>query len=47
VTRAISDVIGRVREHSPLLARHLDASIRTGTFCAYQPPDPGDARWRL
>lgn len=47
VTRAISDAIARVREHNPLLARHLDASIRTGTFCAYQPPDPSDARWRL
>jgi adenylate cyclase len=47
VTRAISDAIGRVREHSPLLARHLDASIRTGTFCTYQPPDPSDVRWRF
>ncbi len=47
VTRAISDAIGRVREHSPLLARHLDVSIRTGTFCTYQPPDPDDVRWRL
>jgi non-specific serine/threonine protein kinase len=41
VTRAISDAIERVREHSPALARYLDASIRTGTFCVYRPPGAG------
>jgi class 3 adenylate cyclase len=47
VTRAISDAIKRIREHSPALARYLEASIRTGTACAYRPPDPRAPEWRL
>jgi CheY-like chemotaxis protein len=46
VTRAISDAIKRVREHSAPLARYLDASIRTGTFCVYRPPSAGTG-WLL
>jgi CheY-like chemotaxis protein/class 3 adenylate cyclase len=46
VTRAISDAIKRVREHSPALARYLDAAIRTGTFCVYRPPGTATA-WLL
>lgn len=45
VTRAISEAIKRVREHSRPLGRYLEASIRTGTFCTYRPPDTGGARW--
>lgn len=40
VTKAIQAVLRRVREHDPDLAAHLDRSVRTGTFCAYD-PDPG------
>jgi len=29
----------RIREQSPTLADHLDTTIRTGTFCSYN-PDP-------
>ncbi|MGH2757536.1 MAG: hypothetical protein ACRDI3_07090, partial [Actinomycetota bacterium] len=39
VTRAIRSAIDRLHQNSPELARHLDATIRTGTFCSYQ-PDP-------
>jgi len=45
VTRAISDGVKRIREHSRALARHLDASVRTGVFCRYQPPDVTAIRW--
>ena len=45
VTRAISDAVKRIREHCPPLARHLDASIRTGTLCTYRPPVSGDRTW--
>lgn len=45
VTRAIADGIRRIRGHSRALARHLDASVRTGTFCRYQPPDLTAVRW--
>jgi DNA-binding response OmpR family regulator len=47
VTRAISDSLKRIREPAPLLARHLDASIRTGAFCAYQPADSSGVPWQL
>lgn len=47
VTRAISDAVKRVREHAPALARHLDASVRTGTLCSYRPPGPDDPDWEL
>lgn len=32
--------IRRIAEHHPVLARHLDRSIRTGTFCCYAPDAP-------
>ena len=47
VTRAISESVKRIREHSRPLARHLDAAIRTGVFCTYQPPDPASADWTV
>lgn len=46
VTRAISDSLKRIRESAPLLARHLEASIRTGAFCAYQPADSSGVPWQ-
>lgn len=46
VTRAISDSVKRVRAFSPPLARHLEASIRTGAFCAYKPPDATSIPWQ-
>jgi tetratricopeptide (TPR) repeat protein len=39
VTRAIKAALVRIAEHSPSLGRHLGATIRTGTFCMYE-PDP-------
>jgi adenylate cyclase len=47
VTRAISDSLKRIRESAPLMARHLEASIRTGAFCAYQPADSSAVPWQL
>jgi class 3 adenylate cyclase len=47
VTRAISDGVKRIRVHSPALARYLDASLRTGAFCSYRPPDATPVAWRL
>jgi len=39
VTRAIKATVERITGHSPNLGRYLAATIRTGTFCSYQ-PDP-------
>jgi hypothetical protein len=45
VTGRIRESIERIRGALPELARHLDQSITTGTFCAYSPPHP--TPWRL
>lgn len=37
VQRRLRDVLQRVRSRSPELGRWLDASIRTGTYCKYEP----------
>jgi pimeloyl-ACP methyl ester carboxylesterase len=47
VTRTIRIAIGRIKEHDSGLATYLDKTIRTGTFCSYQ-PDPGrQVFWNL
>ena len=37
VTKLIRGAIRRIAEVSPALGRHLAATVRTGTFCAYDP----------
>jgi tetratricopeptide (TPR) repeat protein/nucleoside-triphosphatase THEP1 len=45
VRTRISNSLKRIEaEHEPL-ARHLRASLRTGVFCSYDPPEP--VSWRL
>lgn len=39
VTRAIKAALERIAGHSTGLGRHLRATVRTGTFCIYE-PDP-------
>jgi tetratricopeptide (TPR) repeat protein len=46
VTRAIRGAMGRIAEQSRPLGAHLDASIRTGTFCAYVPDPRTTLTWR-
>ncbi|HEY2691509.1 MAG TPA: AAA family ATPase [Streptosporangiaceae bacterium] len=45
VTARIKDAIRRVGEAHPKLGRHLSRSVRTGTFCSYEPEQP--VRWSL
>ncbi|MGD9530690.1 MAG: hypothetical protein AB7V44_28435, partial [Pseudonocardia sp.] len=45
VTARIRDALGRIDHEHPALAAHLRASVRTGTSCRYDPPEP--VRWRL
>ena len=40
VTSRIRDAIRRIEAVHPALARHLSNSVRTGTFCSYQPEQP-------
>jgi hypothetical protein len=45
ITRAIRGALSRIRAHSPALADHLDATIHTGTFCAYTPDPRAPITW--
>lgn len=40
VTRRIHDALRRIETHHPELGLHLRRSIRTGTFCVYEPDQP-------
>jgi hypothetical protein len=40
VTARIRDALRRIESTHPELWRHLDRSIRTGTYCSYRPDDP-------
>jgi hypothetical protein len=37
VQRRIREAIKKVADHDPGLGRHLDWTVRTGTFCSYEP----------
>jgi hypothetical protein len=47
VTRAIRAALARIGEHSTGLGAHLDATIRTGTFCSYTPDPRAPITWQL
>jgi hypothetical protein len=47
VTRAIKAVLDRIAEHSPALAGHFEATLRTGTYCSYVPDPRSPLRWEL
>ena len=46
VTRAIATVRRRIAAHHPTLAEHLEATIRTGTFCSYKPDLRLPVHWK-
>jgi len=44
VQRQVAGAIRRIREAAPGLGRHLAATVRTGTFCSYEPLEPRRSR---
>lgn len=46
VTKAIRSAVRRIDDHLPQLGAHLHASVRTGTFCRYDPDPSSRVRWR-
>src|SRR5206468_788843 len=46
-THAVRSAIRRLATHSPALGRHLDVTVRTGTFFSYLPDPRADAAWQL
>jgi AAA ATPase domain len=47
VTRAMRSAIGRIAEQHAGLGAHFDATVRTGTFCSYQPDPRVPTTWEL
>jgi hypothetical protein len=47
VTRAIRAALERIGQQSPLLGRHFEATIRTGTFCSYNPDPRVPISWEV
>ncbi|HEV8319213.1 MAG TPA: response regulator [Vicinamibacterales bacterium] len=47
VTRAIKGALEHIAKSSPELARHFEATLRTGTFCSYAPDPRATLRWEL
>ena len=47
VTRALRQAMARIGGHHPQLGEHLDRTIRTGTYCSYQPDPRTPARCNL
>jgi tetratricopeptide (TPR) repeat protein len=47
VTRAIRSAMSRIAEQSPALGRHFEATIRTGTFCSYNPDPRVPMSWEI
>jgi tetratricopeptide (TPR) repeat protein len=45
VRSRVGNALKRIDVQHPQLGRHLRASVRTGMFCSYQPPD--DVDWQL
>jgi non-specific serine/threonine protein kinase len=45
VTGRIRDAVSHIETAHPELGRHLRRSVRTGSFCVYDPAEPSD--WRL
>jgi hypothetical protein len=47
VTRAIRGVMKRIQDYDADLGRELESTVRTGTFCAYEPDPRRPVSWRI
>lgn len=47
VTKSIKQVIDRIEASLPALAHHLRTTVRTGTFCSYEPDPTEPPSWDL
>ena len=47
VTRAIRSTISRIAAHDPRMGHHLDAAVRTGTYCSYVNDPVTPVTWSL
>lgn len=47
VTKSIKQALDRIEGHLPALAHHLRSTVRTGTFCVYEPDPTEPPCWDL
>jgi hypothetical protein len=47
VTRAIKSSLGRIAAQSSALGRHLEKTVKTGTYCSYEPDPRVPVAWKL
>jgi tetratricopeptide (TPR) repeat protein len=47
VSRAVRKVVRMIQAECPVLGRHLDRSVQTGLFCAYEPDPAFPVDWEL
>jgi tetratricopeptide (TPR) repeat protein len=47
VTKAIRSAVKKVAENDPALGRHLEARLKTGTYCSYQPDPDSPVTWNV
>jgi tetratricopeptide (TPR) repeat protein len=47
VTKAIRSTLKRIGEHDPVLGRELGTTVRTGTFCVYEPDPRRPIVWQV
>ncbi|MGE0509670.1 MAG: hypothetical protein AB7Q42_12145 [Acidimicrobiia bacterium] len=47
VTRSLRYALGRLTQHHPALATHLEHSVHTGTYCVYAPDPLASVHWRI
>lgn len=45
VTRSVRYALGRLAEHHPTAAAHLEQRVRTGTYCSYAPDPVSVIEW--
>ena len=46
-TKALRSALARIATHSPALSRHLASTVRTGTYCRYDPDPRLPIAWRF
>jgi hypothetical protein len=46
-TKALKSALARIAAHSPALSRHLASTVRTGTYCRYDPDPRLPIVWRV
>jgi tetratricopeptide (TPR) repeat protein len=47
VTRAVKSTLARIAAHSPALGSHLEKTVKTGTYCSYEPDPRIPVNWQL